>query len=824
MNRTGITQLLLGYFLCLLCFSSSAQKKGIKRSPMPLNESTQFAIQLFQQMTGELEVNARMRRDATSENYQKFQGEASMTSSFRDYQLKESFDFGRFKGIAFISYSQLHDRFELFQIDSGSPSTIYLIGQYNEHKQQLVFEPIANHPQWGQKNFELKWIYTLLPDQSFKKEMWRKGKDGQFFMQSDYHYVPKNDAVVCWSKDRPLSWNDFRGKADKQFAMSGVRAAITDAEIRFQKLEDKAGMPDYKIASVFLPNSSWATHKDDEAALQHEQLHFDIAELYARKLRQDIASLQEKRVYEEEEYQKAIDRLLERHDKEQQQYDAETIYQGKNPEKQAQWIENVQSELQKLETYAFSGDCNIPKIELTTFRIANLMEEITSLIDKNFVDPTLGTKIVEQLQQNQKAGKYDAITDYSTFSKTLTKTLYDLSDDLHLRVDYQSAPVADLQNAQRAQIIQQTGNAASSNPNQIMRGSPNGTPSGQGQRIMRGSRAGDASNANGGVPNIPRPDGGFFQAELLAGDIGYVNVPSALPNLEVPYVKDDLWNAMELVKDAKALIFDVRTCPGGMPQGIAYLASFIYGKKPILLNTYHNRNTGAGKLSTFPDQVPFHFSDLPVYVLTSKNTASGGEAFAYMNQQHGRVKVVGEVTRGAGRLSRPYPLNDYLVLLVPENRSEHPVSKTGFEKVGVQPDITINAQDALYTARKLALEELSKKDATLQKALKELEKERIIALEKAKKASALFEEYQGKYGIRSIHISEGKLMYQKEGQPDLGMQEVKKDFYELVLPSHVRTAGALPLIRFDRVNGRVVSISFIGENEEVQNTILKENQ
>jgi hypothetical protein len=89
---------------------------------------------------------------------------------------------------------------------------------------------------------------------------------------------------------------------------------------------------------------------------------------------------------------------------------------------------------------------------------------------------------------------------------------------------------------------------------------------------------------------------------------------------------------------------------------------------------------------------------MPVYVLTSAATFSGGEELAYDVQALKLGKIVGEVTGGGANPTGPVPLPDGLIAAIPFGRSENPVTKTNWEGRGVQPDIPVPAADALKTA------------------------------------------------------------------------------------------------------------------------------
>jgi C-terminal processing protease CtpA/Prc len=89
--------------------------------------------------------------------------------------------------------------------------------------------------------------------------------------------------------------------------------------------------------------------------------------------------------------------------------------------------------------------------------------------------------------------------------------------------------------------------------------------------------------------------------------------------------------------------------------------------------------------------------------LTSRQTFSAGEAFAYNLQVGGRATVVGEPTRGGADPNMVIPVDPHFSLSIPIGRTVHPVTKSSWEGVGVQPDVpTAQAEDALAAALTLA--------------------------------------------------------------------------------------------------------------------------
>lgn len=95
--------------------------------------------------------------------------------------------------------------------------------------------------------------------------------------------------ALGWTPNQRLSWEDFRAvpPADKTIA------ALTASGISYS-FKTKGGLGsqtlEYEVIAYFYPEQSWY-HAEliDPMVLKHEQLHFDISELYARKMRKILS-------------------------------------------------------------------------------------------------------------------------------------------------------------------------------------------------------------------------------------------------------------------------------------------------------------------------------------------------------------------------------------------------------------------------------------------------------------------------------------------------------------------------------------------------------
>lgn len=89
------------------------------------------------------------------------------------------------------------------------------------------------------------------------------------------------DAVIIWTKNYKLSWNDFLGK---NFRFKDNTAANSSLKLHFIPSYNNKGVYSYTIIPVFNRLTSWTISRSPEL-LNHEQTHFDILEIFARKIR-----------------------------------------------------------------------------------------------------------------------------------------------------------------------------------------------------------------------------------------------------------------------------------------------------------------------------------------------------------------------------------------------------------------------------------------------------------------------------------------------------------------------------------------------------------
>src|SRR5258705_3722705 len=155
----------------------------------------------------------------------------------------------------------------------------------------------------------------------------------------------KNEELLDWSASRKLTWNDYKASPDPN---SDAAASTTSyLAIEYNITSSSFG---YKIQSMFSKTRSWGLHKT-AYILSHEQGHFDIAEIFARKLNKEMSEYKfNKRTYQQD-LNKIYNEILDEKEKMQNDYDKETNHSIKK-EKQEEWLKKITKMLEENKDFA----------------------------------------------------------------------------------------------------------------------------------------------------------------------------------------------------------------------------------------------------------------------------------------------------------------------------------------------------------------------------------------------------------------------------------------------------------------------------------------
>lgn len=149
---------------------------------------------------------------------------------------------------------------------------------------------------------------------------------------------------IEWNEFYKLSWDNFEAKPSEDiFGDAGTAVKIV---ARPYKAGKKIG---YNVYVLFDRSKSWTFEKDPNL-LAHEQLHFDIAEVTARRIRKKVVEFSARDEKDLSSYNKAINKLLEESNEIDRRYDMETLH-GAIASKQAYWQAQIEKELKLLDAY-----------------------------------------------------------------------------------------------------------------------------------------------------------------------------------------------------------------------------------------------------------------------------------------------------------------------------------------------------------------------------------------------------------------------------------------------------------------------------------------
>jgi len=178
-----------------------------------------------------------------------------------------------------------------------------------------------------------------------------------FFAQVSWEGLTQDtDSLKCWCRNDRLKWSDFAGKKPENDA-SKINLHATSAFGIIPILSSKNDILTYQVKVVFWRYDSWKTDTA-KYLLNHEQLHFDMAELTARKIRKAIQGIPQKISRPtEQDFDVAIQKLFDEDAIMQDEYDNDTVH-GIIPESQIKWEKKISVELKNLEKYMSTpADC-----------------------------------------------------------------------------------------------------------------------------------------------------------------------------------------------------------------------------------------------------------------------------------------------------------------------------------------------------------------------------------------------------------------------------------------------------------------------------------
>lgn len=159
------------------------------------------------------------------------------------------------------------------------------------------------------------------------------------FIDDSIKNLLSSDSLIIWEEGRKLTVDDFQGKP----VLKSPANAMTSYNILTIYSLDSPFQ--WRVISYFVKNRSWVKIEQlCSNTIEHEQGHFDIGELYARKLSREIGnikciidSMPWKIYYARKRISKEVEIM-------QNKYDKETNY-SRNIQKQTMWTNKLRDML-----------------------------------------------------------------------------------------------------------------------------------------------------------------------------------------------------------------------------------------------------------------------------------------------------------------------------------------------------------------------------------------------------------------------------------------------------------------------------------------------
>lgn len=152
-------------------------------------------------------------------------------------------------------------------------------------------------------------------------------------------------ATIPWEPNKRLIWDDFL--CEPKVGTDAVASTSTSLGIAYQLTN---GQLEYHITCYFNKEKSWGLMKTDYI-LAHEQGHFDITEIFARRLNEALQNYQfNKRTFKKDIGQ-IYQTIVSQKEEYQKTYDAETDH-SRNRKVQYDWLEKIESLLAETQPYS----------------------------------------------------------------------------------------------------------------------------------------------------------------------------------------------------------------------------------------------------------------------------------------------------------------------------------------------------------------------------------------------------------------------------------------------------------------------------------------
>tara|TARA_R110000868_G_scaffold2321_1_gene17145 strand:- start:3789 stop:5123 length:1335 start_codon:yes stop_codon:yes gene_type:complete len=360
------------------------------------------------------------------------------------------------------------------------------------------------------------------------------------------------------------------------------------------------------------------------------------------------------------------------------------------------------------------------------------IEEIGALISDNYYDADLGRGIASQLHEMEAGSDVQDVTSGNILAALLTEHLQQI--DRHFEVQWRGVEQIALTRAEWA--AQEAQDAA----------------------------GGDGSADPNRWASLRRHNFAFGDLSVLDANVGYLNLTGFAP---IEPAEPTARAALTYLANTDTMIIDLRENGGGDPDMVQYLIShFLPAGTEVLYNTFLPRTGDPVEMRSLPDHPAGNRPDVPLYILVSPETLSAAEALAYHLQAMGRATIIGETTAGGANAGDFLLASSGYSVFIPTATSRNAITGTNWDGTGVAPDVSVQADLALDQALLQIYEHMAETSQVPEQAIAADWQAALLAAELNPwvPTAAQLAAYAGDYGPRHISITDGELVYQRDGQ------------------------------------------------------------
>lgn len=159
---------------------------------------------------------------------------------------------------------------------------------------------------------------------------------------------------IYWTEGTKLKWSNFKSKINNQRGENVVAYTNCGWIYSYVRSSNPKSSIKIKIETVFNEDKSWKDVKRiNNYVLLHEQKHFDVAEVFSRKLRKEVAEKIKTGNDFDKYFQTIYNRILKEYQDFQKAYDGDT-QNGIVEEKQSEYNRIIAEELENYKSYKAS--------------------------------------------------------------------------------------------------------------------------------------------------------------------------------------------------------------------------------------------------------------------------------------------------------------------------------------------------------------------------------------------------------------------------------------------------------------------------------------